>query len=709
MSEKPALRFELSGMSCAACASRIERALNALPNVEASVNFAAEIASVRFADKPDIEAVIAAVHAVGYEARLSREDQRLEHEARRRAETRAIFQDFLIAAVLTAPLVLAMFAPTHDALPAWLALALATPVQFWAGRRFYRGAWYALKGGGANMDVLISLGTSMAYFLSAAVVLLGAHEHLYFESSAAIITLVLLGKFLEARAKARTLAAIESLIKLQPKTAWVEGEGGPQEIAASALIVGQVFFVRAGDAAPVDGVVLDGESSVDESMLTGESQPSAKRPDDKIFAGTINQEGLLKCRATATGAATLLASIVRMVEAAQGTKAPLQRLADRISAWFVPAVVLIAALTFFGGWFLTGQSVAALINAVSVLVIACPCALGLATPTAIIVATGRAAANGILIKNAESLERARALKIIAIDKTGTLTTGKPVLTDIVPLAEASTDQALALAASLEQASNHPLALAIVTAARERGLALSAPDNLLTHPGRGLEGRIDGRHYRLFAAETERAGALRAQGKTVMLLEGDGQPIALLAASDRLREHAADAIARLKARGLRVVMLTGDNSTTAQAIANALGIEEVKAQVLPQDKAGYITQLKTEGTTGMVGDGINDAPALAAADVSFALGSGTDIAIESADITLARTDLGGVADAIDLSTRCVAKIRQNLFFAFFYNVLGIPLAATGLLNPVIAGAAMAASSVSVISNSLLLRRWQPRAR
>ena len=578
------------------------------------------------------------------------------------------------------------------------------------------------------MDVLVALGTSMAYGFSLFVTVSGAaHLHVYFEASAAVITLVLLGKLLESRAKARTTDAIEALVRLQPKTARVERDGKLIEVDVALLIPGDIFVVRPGENLPVDGDVIDGESTVNEAMLTGESMPVDKHPGARVFAATANGEGMLRCRASGVGEHTLLAGIIRMVAEAQGSKAPVQRLADRISAVFVPVVCAIALCTLLAWWLFGGDFSAALVNAVAVLVIACPCALGLATPTAIMVATGQGASAGILVKNAEALERAEKVSVLAIDKTGTLTRGEPVLTDLVPLA-VSADEALALAAALEQGSEHPLAKAILRHARASQLPLLPVAQFRALPGRGVEGRVDERLLRLAAPSEflamslprEQIDKLQRTGKTVVVLveggqessAGDGSEgqtdvaLALLAIADPLRATSRAAVTRLKGMGIRVVMLTGDHAATAAAIAGEAGIDDFRAGVLPGDKAAAVNALKTSGAiVAMVGDGINDAPALAAADVSFAIGAGSDAAIDAADVTLVHGDLNGIADAILLSRATLRKIRQNLFSAFIYNVLGIPLAALGLLNPVVAGAAMAMSSVSVVSNSLLLKRWR----
>ena len=725
------VEMTIEGMTCAACATRLEKVLNRVEGVEASVNLASERARVRY--RPGIVSharLLEAVAGAGFTGRLADDRSREEEKARKLAAYRKELRRFWIAAALTLPLVAQMAtmlspaalsgsAMDHDVLPRWLQLLLATPVQFWIGWRFYDGAWKALRGGGvsgANMDVLVVLGTTAAYAFSLVVTLMGWHAlPVYFEASAAVITLVLLGKLLEARAKARTTAAIEALVRLQPKTARVERDGQLLEIDAALLMPGDVFIVRPGENVPVDGEVLEGRSSVNEAMLTGESMPVAKQAGERVFAATANAEGMLRCRATGVGEHTLLAGIIRLVAEAQGSKAPVQRLADRISSIFVPVVCVIALITLIGWWVVSSQFDVALINAVAVLVIACPCALGLATPTAIMVGTGQGARAGILVKNAEALERAEKTRVLAVDKTGTLTRGEPEVTDIVSLA-ISEDEALTLAAGLEQGSEHPLARAVLRAANERGFAPVALSEFTATPGAGVQGLVGGRRLRLgapawFSGVTlpaDRLATLQNEGKTVVILAEDDQALALLAIADPLRDSSPAAVARLRDMGVRVVMLTGDNPTTATAIARQAGIEDIRAGISPSGKAEAVDALKADGiVVAMVGDGINDAPALAAADVSFAMGAGSDAAIEVADITLVRGDLNGVADAISLSRATLSKIRQNLFWAFVYNSLGVPLAALGWLNPVVAGAAMAMSSVSVVSNSLLLKRWRPK--
>ncbi len=720
------VELALGGMTCAACATRIEKQLNKLPGVEAVVNLAGEKAHIRYVPGlADPESLIATVVKTGFTATVSTQDTHAEEKARKLAVYAQELRRFWISAALTLPLVgqmLFMFGGDwnahQDVLPRGLQLLLATPVQFWIGWRFYVGGFNAVRGGSGNMDVLVALGTSMAWSYSAVVTLFGLHQHVYFEASATVITLVLLGKILEARAKAKTSAAIESLVKLQPQIAHVERAGQIVEVAVASMIPGDSFVVRPGEAVPVDGEVTAGASSANEAMLTGESLPVAKGAGDKVFAATINGDGLLRCKATGVGTHTLLAGIIRMVEQAQGSKAPVQRLADRIAAIFVPVVTGIALATFVGWWWLGGDFTQAMVNAVAVLVIACPCALGLATPTAIMVGTGLGARSGILIRNAQALELAEKLQVLVVDKTGTLTQGKPAVTDIVALADAGADDVLRIAASLEQGSAHPLAAAIVAAAKAKGLTLTLPADVAAVPGMGVAGEVGGIDVMAgspayiaaagIAMAEDRLAALQEKGCSVVAVAANGRALGLIGVADPIRASSAAAVARLQKLGVEVVMITGDNARTAAAIARAAGIAHFEAEVLPGDKASAIEKLKANGRRiGMAGDGVNDAPALAAADVSFAMGAGSDVAMEAADVTLMRNDLAGVPDAISLSRATLAKIRQNLFWAFIYNVLGIPLAALGFLNPVVAGAAMAMSSVSVVSNSLLLRRWKPK--
>jgi P-type Cu+ transporter len=715
----------ITGMTCAACAARIEKTLNRLPDVKAAVNFATEKAHIEYAAETMApNDLIGAIRKAGYDAREPAANSDAERKAERLATYQRDLRLFQISTVLTLPyllLMLTMFSGLgHSWFPPAAQLLLAIPVQFWIGWRFYVGAFHALRGGGANMDVLIALGTSMAFLYSAAVVLLGlGHElHLYFEASVSIITLVFLGKLLESRARARASAAIEELIRLQPKTARIERDGAIVEIPVADLRVGDVFVVRPGEAVPVDGTVIEGNSSIDEAMLTGESLPVTKTIDSPVYAATINAQGLLHCSATGIGADTALAGIIRLVEEAQGSKAPIQRLADVIAGVFVPVVVGIAVLTFAGWWWYSGSFTAALIPAVAVLVIACPCALGLATPTAIMVGSGVGARAGVLIKNAEALERAGHINTLVVDKTGTLTQGKPAVTDLIPCDGHTEDDALRIAVTLESGSEHPLARAVLDYARQRNVQAAHLQDFAAVSGKGVQATIDGAPALLgsprFLADSgltvdmDTVTRLQDQGKTVIGIARDRRVAGLIAIADPLRPTSKAAVAALQALGIEVIMLTGDNRRTAQRIAAEAGITRFDAEMLPQHKAQYITTLQQEGRlVGMIGDGVNDAPALAAAHVSFAIGAGSDVAIHAADVTLMRSDLLSAADAVRLSRATFRKIKQNLFFAFIYNVLGIPLAAAGLLNPVIAGAAMAMSSVSVVSNSLLLKRWRPQ--
>ena len=719
---------DISGMTCASCVARVEKALRAVPGVEdASVNLALERASVRGSAAADD--LLAAVRRAGYEAALTQAGQ-----PRAAAPETGLpgWWPVAAAALFSIPLMLPMLGGLVGAdwaLPGWLQWLLATPVQFWLGARFYRAGWKALRAGAGNMDLLVAIGTSAAYGLSVWLLLSGGdhgggHDsaHLYFESSAVVITLVLLGKWLEARARRQTVEAISALETLRPTEALVRRAGGDVPVPVDEVKVGDLLVVRPGARVAADGRVEEGRSHQDESLLTGESLPVAKEPGDRVTGGAVNADGLLLVRVTAVGAATLLSQIIRQVEDAQAVKAPIQRLVDRVSAVFVPVVLLISLLTFVGWVLATGDWQAALLNAVAVQVIACPCALGLATPTAIMVGTGVAARQGILIRDAEALETAHALDTVMFDKTGTLTEGRPT---VAAVEGADPALVLALAAAVQQTSEHPLARAVLDHARERRVALRAAADARALPGRGVQAEVDGTtvylgNARLMeelgaAADALHDSAARHErdGRTVSWLArgaaGRVEVLGLLAFGDRVRPGAAAAVARLRAMGVTPAMLTGDNAGAAQAVAAALGIERYAAQVLPGEKAEHVRREAQAGRiVAMVGDGINDAPALAAASVGIAMAGGTDVAMHTAGITLMRGEPGLVADAIEVSHRTYRKIRQNLGWAFVYNVVGIPLAAFGLLNPVLAGAAMALSSVSVVGNALLLRRWRPEA-
>ncbi|OGL59953.1 MAG: copper-translocating P-type ATPase [Candidatus Tectomicrobia bacterium RIFCSPLOWO2_12_FULL_69_37] len=725
----PEARVELAigGMTCASCSARVEKALNGAEGVvSASVNLATERAMVRY--KPGaatVEGLIRRVEETGYTAREAAAQDEDAEEAARARKARKDFWILMGAILLSLPFAWQMssllpWSTGHWEFPRWWQLILATPVQFVAGWRFYRGSWHVLKNFGANMDVLVALGTSAAYFESVVVTALGAADiHVYFEASAVIVTLVVLGKFLEERAKGRTSAAIKKLMGLQARTARVLRNGEEREIPVDQVMVGDLVLARPGEKFAVDGEIAEGRTAADESMLTGESLPVEKGPGDMVIGATLNKNGAVRYRALKVGKDTALAQIVRLVREAQGSKAPIQRLADQISGVFVPAVLVVAAAAF-GAWYYVEGFTPALVNAVAVLVIACPCALGLATPTAIMVGTGKGAEAGILIKGGESLETAHKIEAIILDKTGTLTRGKPEVTDIVPFDGVGERDLLALAASAEQGSEHPLGEAILERGKAEGVELLPAEGFTAVPGHGLEVRVGERlvrfgNLKLMARHglslDGHAGAvekLEGEGKTVMFLADERRVLGAVAVADTLKESSPAAVRALERMGIEVWMLTGDNRRTAEAIAAQAGITRVMAEVLPEEKAAKVAELKAAGkVTGMVGDGINDAPALAAADVGFAIGTGTDVAMEASDVTLMRGDLMGVADSIRLSRATLRKIRQNLFWAFIYNVLGIPLAALGFLSPVIAGAAMALSSVSVVSNALLLKRWRPQ--
>ncbi|WP_438799887.1 heavy metal translocating P-type ATPase [Alkalicoccobacillus porphyridii] len=725
--------FDITGMTCAACANRIEKRLSKLEGVsQVSVNFALENTAVEF-NRNQISSVEMqeAVRKLGFsmQPKVSEEAASKGKEDEIKKQT----GKFIFSAILSFPLLWTMvthfeftsflYMP-HIFMNPWVQLALAAPVQFIVGAQFYRGAYSALRNKSANMDVLIALGTTVAFFYS---IFLGwewyqggqvGMPELYFEAAAIIITLVLLGKLFEVRAKGRTGQAIQKLLGLQAKRARVIRDGEELELPLESVISGDLLIVRPGEKIPVDGIIEEGQSAIDESMLTGESMPVDKNPGDSVIGSTINKNGSLRLRATKVGRDTALAQIVKIVEEAQGSKADIQRLADRVSGVFVPVVVMIAVATFFVWYFIVdpGNMRSAIVPFITILVIACPCALGLATPTSVMAGSGRAAELGILFKGGEHLEHTRAIQTVVLDKTGTITKGEPELTDVI-VAEGFTEgELLAIAGSSEQGSEHPLAEAIVKGAKERGIHLQDVESFEAIPGYGIkaifnEAEIFVGTRRLFIQQQidvqlfdKQMIELEKQGKTAMLVAKNKQVAGIVAVADSVKETSTAAIGRLHHLGLEVIMLTGDNERTAQAIGQQVGVDRVIAEVVPEQKAEVIQKLQAEGKkVAMVGDGINDAPALAVADIGMAIGTGTDIAIEAADLTLMRGDLHSVADSIELSTKTMRNIKQNLFFAFFYNSASIPIAAIGLLAPWVAGAAMAFSSVSVVLNALRLQR------
>ncbi|PYD64756.1 heavy metal translocating P-type ATPase [Gluconacetobacter entanii] len=721
------LSLQLTGMSCAACASRIEKLLNRLPGVTAHVNFAAEQADVTYVPGlADLPAMIAQVRRGGFDAAPVRDPtlpsdegdaQEQDHVAAMRRQ-RAMFA---LSAILTLPLLLGMVDMVSGRmdfmLPLWLQCLLATLVQFGCGWPFYQKAYKAIRGGVANMDVLVVMGTTVAWLSSTVIWLFSLKGHVYFESGAVVITLVLLGRLLEARARDRTREGIAGLLRLQPQVAHVERDGKVTDMPVAALRVGDVVVVRPGESIPVDGVVIAGQSDVDQSAMTGESVPVARTVDDHVIGATLNQNGVLRIRTEHVGADSTLSQIVRMVQHAQASHDPVQQLVDRISAVFVPGVLGIALLTFLIGWAVYGHATMALTGTIAVLVVACPCSLGLAVPTAIMVATGRGARAGLLFRDADTLEHAHTIKLLVLDKTGTLTLGQPEVREVTPLPGHDTQHLLAMACALEQDSEHPLARAIVAYGRQHAITPLAVHDVTALPGRGVEGvtaqgerlRLGAPHFVADATDTpEIVTQLEQQGRTVIGVAGARGVVGYIALSDRIRPEAPACIAALRRDGIATLMLTGDNQQAAAAIAGTLGMDRFIAGVLPQDKAAEIEKLRAQGhVVGMVGDGINDAPALAMADIGFAMGHGSDIAVQSAGVILMRDNLGGILDAISLSRATLRKVRQNLFFAFIYNIIGIPLAAFGMLDPAIAGAAMAMSSVSVVTSSLLLNRWHTK--
>lgn len=729
---RDSVKLHVVGMTCANCASRIERGLNKLPGVKASVNLATETAHVEYIPSlvsiADLRKKIA---DLGYQALVPAEGAQDAEKAAREEEIRRQKFLFALSAVLSLPLFLSMIGHITEVehvivdwlMNGWVQFALATPVQFYAGWQFYVDSYYNLRSGSANMSVLVALGTSAAYFYSLAGLLfpeIGV-TGLYFETSAVLITLIILGKLLEARAKGRTSEAIKKLMGLQPKTARVVRDGVETDIPVEQVQVGDIIVVRPGEKIPVDGVVREGRSAVDESMITGESMPVEKGPGDAVVGATINKHGTFKFEATKVGKDTALAQIIRVVEEAQASKAPIQRFADVVAAYFVPAVVGGAVVAFLGWYLATGDFTRALLNMTAVLVIACPCALGLATPTAIMVGTGKGAEHGILFKGGEHLEKTHEINAVVLDKTGTITKGEPEVTDVIAFGGFDGPTLLQWVARAEKASEHPLAQAIVASARAKGIALEDAATFEAIPGHGIRAEVDGKvvlvgnrkllqEYGIDIASAQAdMERLEREAKTAVLAAVDGKLAGLIAIADTVKATAVEAVAMLQRMGLRVMMLTGDNRRTAHAIARQVGIreEDVIAEVLPEDKAGVVEQLQAQGwKVAMVGDGINDAPALAKADVGMAIGTGTDVAIEAADITLMSGDLRGIVAAIRMSRATMAKIKQNLFWALIYNTIGIPFAAFGMLSPIIAGAAMAFSSVSVVTNSSLLKRFDP---
>lgn len=713
--------FAITGMTCANCSARVEKELKATEGVlEANVNLATEKATVQFDGNLTAENLIQRVESIGYGAILFDEAHKQKIQEEKAAYLGKMKRDLILSAVLTAPLMIAMIAMLLGSHAGWVhflhlplvQLILVTPVQFGVGQRFYRGAYHALKTKAPNMDVLVAMGTSAAFALSVYNGFFNPHNSdLYFESSGMIITLILLGKYLEQKAKTKTSDAIKQLMSLQAKTAMIIVAGEEKEVPIEEVQVGDILRVRPGEQIPVDGKILKGQTTIDESMLTGESLPVDKQVDDQVFGGTVNTTGSIQFSAIQVGSMTVLSRIIRMVEDAQGEKAPIQQIADKISSIFVPTVLGLALLTLLATGLVTGDWQQAIVHSVSVLVIACPCALGLATPTAIMVGTGLGAKSGILIKGGGALEKIAHLTTIVLDKTGTITEGKPVVADF----EAVDPQSLAYLTSLEQHSEHPLAKAIYHYGKDQ-VEILPVDNFESLTGQGVTGVINGQSYfvgskrglkeRNISFPEDRVLALEEEGKTVMFLTDSTKMLAMISVTDQVKASSKAAIAALHQSGIKVKMLTGDNPQTAQYIGEQVGLQasDIVAEVLPEDKAQVVKELQSNGqSVGMVGDGINDAPALALADIGIAMGSGTDIAMETADITLMNSDLLSVEKSIHLSKLTLRKIKQNLFWAFLYNVIGIPFAALGFLNPIIAGGAMAFSSVSVLLNSLSLNQ------
>lgn len=726
--QKEKIQLKIIGMTCAACAIRIEKALTKVEGVTvATVNLATEKASVEFIPgNTNSDQIITAVKRAGYDATvLGEADGDYERTAREKAY-KTHKMKFAIGAILSIPFLIQMISDfTMEYgnggffhMSPWLQFLLATPVQFYVGGHYYRDAYNSVRGGIANMAVLVVLGTSAAYFYSLAVTLIGTGQFLYFEAAVIVLTLIVLGKLLETRAKGQTSEAIKALMGLQAKTARVIRGGVEMDIPIEEVQLNDIIFVRAGEKIPVDGEIIEGSTTVDESMLTGESMPVSKKAGDQVIGATVNKHGSFRFKATKVGKDTALSQIIKLVEEAQGSKAPIQHLADKISGIFVPIVIVIALVTFAITYYIAGFT-PALVSTIAVLVIACPCALGLATPTAVMVGTGKGAENGLLIKGAEHLQNSQRVTTVVLDKTGTITKGEPDVTDIVSYGNFPEDELLRIAASAEKGSEHPLGEAIVNRAMEKDIQLVDGKDFTAVPGQGIQVQIDGQpvligNKKLMVRNNiEITSALKTlesfegEGKTAMLMAVNNSLAGIIAVADTVKETSAEAIRQMKEMGIEVIMITGDNRLTAEAIAEQVGVDRVLAEVLPEDKSAEVEKLKQEGkVVAMVGDGINDAPALAAADVGIAIGTGTDVAIEAADITLMRGDLMGIVDTFRLSKATMRKIRQNLFWAFAYNIVLIPVAAIGLLNPILAGAAMAFSSVSVVGNTLFLRRWGP---
>ncbi|MCM3576102.1 heavy metal translocating P-type ATPase [Mesobacillus subterraneus] len=722
------VQLDIIGMTCASCSTRVEKGLKKVEGVtSAAVNLATEKANIEYIPgNTNIEQIMAAVKKVGYDARVVGDSNDDYERSAREKEYKTQVRKFTVGAILSVFFLIQMisdFAMEYGNgmffhMSPWVQFLLATPVQFYVGGHYYRDAFNAVRGGSANMAVLVVLGTSAAYFYSLIVTILGTGQFLYYEAAAIVMTLIVLGKLLETRAKGQTSEAIKTLMGLQAKTAKVLRNGEELDIPLEEVQTGDLIFVRAGEKVPVDGEIIEGNTTVDESMLTGESMPVTKGKGDTVIGATVNKHGAFTFKATKVGKDTALAQIIKLVEEAQGSKAPIQKLADKISGIFVPIVILIALGTFAITYFLAGFT-PALVSTIAVLVIACPCALGLATPTAVMVGTGKGAENGLLIKGAEHLQTAQRVTTVVLDKTGTITKGEPDVTDIITFGEYSENELLQLAASAEKGSEHPLGEAIINGAKGKDLQLQDAQNFNAIPGHGIQVDINDQkvfignkklmHKNSIVIDTalNRMEKLEGEGKTAMLIAVNDNLAGIIAVADTVKETSAKAIKHLKNMGIEVIMITGDNKLTAEAIANQVGVDRVLAEVLPEDKSAEVEKLKQEGKiVAMVGDGINDAPALAAAHVGIAIGTGTDVAMEAADITLMRGDLMGIVDTISLSKSTMRKIKQNLFWAFAYNVILIPVAAIGLLNPILAGGAMAFSSVSVVGNTLFLRKWKP---